>query len=69
MVHSNKLKGEIVAKGFTEKVLAKKIGISATSLNYKINNKREFTLIEWRKLMNVLAIPIAHYGDYFFSNK
>lgn len=46
MVSTNLLKGKIVAKGLTQKELAKRIQRSPNTLNMKINNKKPFDLEE-----------------------
>lgn len=66
MTNTNLLKGAIKSKGLTQGETAKKIGISAASLNYKINNRRQFTASEISKLVNLLAI--VNKDDYFFAN-
>jgi DNA-binding XRE family transcriptional regulator len=56
MTDSNKLKGAIIARGLTQSEVAKQMGICRQTLNYKINNKKEFTVPEMQKLMKILKI-------------
>jgi len=46
VINSNALKGRIVAAGFTQGSLAKKIGISENSFSLKANNKAQFNVGE-----------------------
>lgn len=64
MVKSNLLKAKMTEKGYTQKSLASAIGISAASLNYKINNIREFKVSEMRKICDLLEIGPQE--AYFF---
>lgn len=63
----NKLKGKIREKGLTYKMLAKKIGIGLTSMNYKINGKNLFNQEEMKKLKEALRLTDNETIDIFFS--
>ena len=52
----NKLKSRIVEAGYTQKSLAKAMGISKNTLNSKINGKTQFNLKEVDTLCELLAI-------------
>ena len=52
----NKLKGKIREKGLTYKILAQKIGIGLTSMNYKINGKNLFNQEKMKKLKEALRL-------------
>ena len=65
MTNTNLLKGAIKSKGLTQIETAKLIGISMASLNYKINNRREFTASEIAKLVDLLEID--NKDRYFFA--
>ena len=67
MTNSLLLKAKMVEKGLTIQKLAETIGISHTSMSYKINNKRDFTVKEICALCNVLEIDDKDL--YFFANK
>lgn len=56
MTNSQLLKSKIVEKGYTQGIVAEKLGISKTSLNYKINNKRPFNSNEMYILCKILGI-------------
>jgi len=45
------------------------LGISRASLSLKLNNGSEFTASEIRKACELLDIPVAEIGDYFFTLK
>lgn len=63
----NKLKGKIREKGLTYKILAQKIGIGLTSMNYKINGKNLFNQEEMKKLKETLRLTDNETIDIFFS--
>jgi DNA-binding helix-turn-helix protein len=63
----NKLKGKIREKGLTYKILAQKIGIGLTSMNYKINGKNLFNQEEMKKLKEALRLTDNETIDIFFS--
>lgn len=65
MTNSNLLKGAIKSKGLTIAEAAKSIGLSRTSLSYKINNIRSFTADEIINLVNLLDIEDK--DKYFFA--
>lgn len=69
MVDTNSLKSAIAKKGYTQGEVARKIGISTQSLNYKILNKTEFKVDEAYRLCVVLEIPKEEMGNIFFSSK
>lgn len=65
MVNENLLKAKIIEKGIERKVLAERLGISPTSLNYKLNNKTEFKCSEIQLLSQILGIS-KDKDRYFF---
>lgn len=65
MVNENLLKAKIIEKGIDKKVIAEKLGISPTSLNYKINNKTQFKASEIQLLSKILGID-KEKDKYFF---
>ena len=66
-MNKNKLKGKIREKGLTYKILAQKIGIGLTSMNYKINGKNLFNQEEMKKLKEALRLTDNETIDIFFS--
>ena len=66
-MNKNKLKGKIREKGLTYKMLAQKIGIGLTSMNYKINGKNLFNQEEMKKLKEALRLTDNETIDIFFS--
>ena len=56
MTNTLKLKALIMERGFTQEEVAKRLGISVQSLNYKINNKREFKASEIQALTKILDV-------------
>lgn len=63
----SRLKGRIREKGFTQVDLAKAVGISSSSLNLKINNKRDFTLKETFAIAKILGIDDCN--PFFYVEK
>lgn len=64
----NLLKGAIAAKGFTQADLAAKIGISPTSLSYKMNGLKEWKSMELKAIKNVLELDDATFVSIFFAD-
>lgn len=56
MTDTLKLKALIVAHGYTQKDIAKMLGLSVQSLNKKIHNKSEFKASEINRLCSILAV-------------
>ena len=56
MTNILKLKAAIMESGYNQEQLAKILGLTVSTLNYKINNKREFKAKEIKKLCEVLNI-------------
>lgn len=67
MTDTRQLKSLIVAKGLTQKEVAKAIGRSTQSFNQKINNVREFKSSEIKALVNLLSIKNPM--EIFFNDK
>lgn len=65
MTDTKKLKAILVENGVTQKEIAKKLGISSTSFNYKLSNKRPFNADEMFKLCDLLYI--AEPRNIFFA--
>lgn len=63
----DKLKGKIKEIFNTQEEYAKAIGTSATSINYKLNNKKLFSQKEISKSVKALNIPFNEIADYFFN--
>ncbi|WP_251613000.1 helix-turn-helix domain-containing protein [Senimuribacter intestinalis] len=55
-MNKNLLRGKIAEKGYNQKLLAEKVGMSSNSLSRKISGKREFTLSEMISICKVLEI-------------
>lgn len=64
-----KLKGRIVEKKEKQENLANEIGITKTTLSYKLNNKIAFKQSEIITLVNILEIPQNDIWEYFFKLK
>lgn len=70
MVNIQRLKGKIVEKGFTQKDLAKFIGIDRSTFYRKIKNKGpKFNIDEVSKIISTLNIDKEDAIDIFFNDK
>ena len=67
MTNTLEFKSILVKKGFTVRTLADIIGISATTLSYKINNKREFTSSEIFAVQEALHLTMEEKERIFFA--
>lgn len=68
MTDTVEFKIALVKIGMSMNELAKKIGISRTSLSYKVNNKVEFTAKEIHAIRNCLNLTEAEMNKIFFAN-
>lgn len=66
MIATNELKGRIVAKGFTQEQVAKKLGISSNTLRRKLS-KGVLGSDEIERLIKILDIKDPM--QIFFTNK
>lgn len=53
---SNKLKGKIVEAGYSQRSLAREIGMSKNTLNSKVNGKTPFNTVEIELICAKLSI-------------
>ena len=65
----SELLGRMRSRGFTQARLAKSIGISETSMNLALNNKREFKQSEIQQICLALEIPFEEIAKYFVATK
>lgn len=66
MVNSNAIKGLMIITGYTQETLAKEMSIAETTLNLKINGKREFTMSEAAKMGRLLGVKnMDEFGRLF----
>lgn len=63
----NKLKNRILEEGITCKDLASKLGISAKTLNEKLNNRSRITVREAKAMSKILKIDNP--SDIFFPSQ
>ena len=62
-----KLIGKMREQKVTQEVLAEKVGISATSMNLSLNNKRDFRQEEILVICESLDISLSDIPTYFFT--
>ena len=67
MTDTLEIKKIIRMKGFTLDTLSKKIGISRTSLRYKINNIVEFNAQEIKHIQKILELSNEQRDHIFFA--
>lgn len=67
MYNYNKLLGKMAELGITKDDLAKKIGMSRTTLYFKLNCESEFTQDEIQKCAEILDFPRSEIPLYFFN--
>lgn len=65
----SKLLGRMKEYGFTQDRMAAALGLSVSTLNYKLNGKAVFTQKEIRKICDILEIQSYEVGLYFFTLK
>ena len=63
----SKLRGKIREKLGSESKLAKRIGLSPTSLSYRLNNGVEFSSTEMYQIISVLGLENFEIREYFFE--
>lgn len=68
MINTRKLKARIQEMGFTQSIVAEKIGIDPSSLNKKVNDMsgKNLSIEEVEKLCDILQIPAEFRDKYFF---
>lgn len=64
-----KLLGRMKEQGYTQATLAKELGISECSLNFSLNNKRNFKQDEILNAIKALSLPVSCIEEYFFARK
>ena len=62
-----KLLGKMREQKVTQEVLAEKVGISATSMNLSLNNKRDVRQEEILVIWESLDISLSDIPTYFFT--
>ena len=65
----SKLKGRIKEKGYTQENVAKRLNVSVSTFNLKINGNAFFTQEELYEMSNMLEIPKEDFYNYFFTQK
>lgn len=67
MTDSRELHRRIEKSGYKYKFLARKIGICPCSLQFKIDNKREFRVSELDELALLLGLTLREKDAIFFA--
>lgn len=68
MINSKELRAEFIRNGLTQEQVAKILGVTTTTLNYKIHNKYEFKTSEIKTLIDLLNIKKEDIDKIFFAN-
>lgn len=69
MFDYSKLNGKIKEVFDTQEAFAKAMGLSAVSINKRLNNKITFTQLEILKAVKLLNIDFCDVDKYFFTEK
>lgn len=64
----SKLTGRMREYKYTQETFSKALGISETTLNLSLNNKRDFKQNEMLKACEILHIPKSRLTEYFFCS-
>lgn len=64
----SKLAGRMKEYKYTQETLSKALGISETTLNLSLNNKRDFKQNEILNICELLHIPKSRLTEYFFAH-
>lgn len=64
----SKLLGRLREKQITQSELASKLGISETTLNFSLKNKRPFKQSEINQMCEILSIPLNSIEVFFLPN-
>ena len=65
-MNSDMLKGKMTEKKYTQKKLAKEMGITTQALNAKLNKRSSFTIDEATKIISILEINNP--SEIFFTD-
>jgi len=68
-MNNTELRVERLRQGFTQKELAREIGISENAYFLKESKKREFSRCEIYKICKVLNIDLQRMNEIFFDGK
>ena len=64
-----KLLGRMKEKGMTQEDIAKEMNRNTATFSRKINHLSYFTQSEISSMCDILQIPDAEIGDYFFTRR
>lgn len=67
MVNTLKLRAVILERGMTQEQVAGALGVSAPTLNCRINNKVEFKVSEVKKIQEILNLTDEEVRLIFFA--
>ena len=67
MTNTAKLQGKMREKRYTIKSLAKKLGLSSTTLFNKIHNEKEFLVSEVQSISDALGLNSDEIQEFFFA--
>lgn len=63
----NRLLGKMTEKGYSQKAMAKELGITENSFSNKIKGRSSFTSLEVISMCEKLGISNSQIGFYFFA--
>lgn len=69
MINTLKLKAAIVESGLNQEQVAKMLGVSLCTFNYKLNGVSEFKTSEIKKLAELLRLTTDKTMQIFFTDQ
>lgn len=69
MPNADLIKNRMAEEGISQADLARELGIAQPTVCQKINGSRPFFLEEAKRVAEILKIPSADFGKYFFKSE
>lgn len=69
MTNTMKLRAAITENGLNQEQVAKMLGLSLNTFNYKVNNRNEFKASEIKKLIVLLHLSCGDVMKIFFTDE
>lgn len=69
MTKTLELKALLIRQNLNQEQVAKELGITVPTFNYKLNNKKEFKASEIKKLSEILQMTAEEVNNIFFAEE
>lgn len=69
MTKTLELKALLIRQNLNQEQVAKELGITVPTFNYKLNNKKEFKASEIKKLSEILQMTAEEVNNIFFADR